>query len=80
MLLGFSGDRWWLATMMLFGPRWVYGLPLVLLVTAAAIRPRRLLWPLVAGAIVVVVPLLSQKSLLSPPFRAGPSDPISEVL
>ena len=32
LLLDFGGDRWWLATVMLFGPRWVYGLPLALLV------------------------------------------------
>ena len=36
LLLRFGGDRWWLATVMLFGPRWVYGLPLLLLVPAAA--------------------------------------------
>jgi endonuclease/exonuclease/phosphatase (EEP) superfamily protein YafD len=58
LLLGFGGDRWWLATVMLFGPRWLYGLPLALLVPAAAIWRRRLLWLLAAGAIVVVGPIM----------------------
>ena len=56
-LIRFGGDRWWLATVMLFGPRWVYGLPLLLLVPAAALRRRRLLLPLAASAIVLVGPI-----------------------
>jgi endonuclease/exonuclease/phosphatase (EEP) superfamily protein YafD len=58
LLLDFGGDRWWLATVMLFGPRWVYGLPLALLVPAAAIKRRGLLWPLAGGAIVAVGPIM----------------------
>jgi len=54
VLLRLGGDRWWLATVMLFGPRWIYGLPLMLLVPLALFLRRRLLVPLaIAGAIVV---------------------------
>ena len=58
LLLRFGGDRWWFPTVMLFGPRWVYGLPLVLLVPAAGISRCHLLWPLAAGAVVVVGPIM----------------------
>jgi hypothetical protein len=42
-----AGDRWWTASMLLFGPRWLLSLPLFLLVPAAAVFNRRLLLPLV---------------------------------
>jgi endonuclease/exonuclease/phosphatase family metal-dependent hydrolase len=58
LVLYFYGDRWWLATVMLYGPRWVCGLPLALLVPAAAMWRRRLLWPLGVGAVIVVWPLM----------------------
>ena len=74
LLLRFAGDRWWLATVMLFGPRWIYGLPLALLVPAAALVRHRLLLPLAACAIVVVGPIaglcLPLGRLLAP---AGPA-------
>jgi vancomycin resistance protein VanJ len=57
LLLRLAGDRWWLATVMLFGPRWVYGLPLLLLVPAAAVLRRRLLVPLAVSTIVLVGPI-----------------------
>ncbi|HLS48189.1 MAG TPA: hypothetical protein VK012_06690, partial [Gemmatimonadales bacterium] len=47
------GDRWWPATVLLFGPRWVLLLPLAVLVPAAlALLPRALLLLLVGGLIV----------------------------
>jgi len=58
LLLGFGGDRWWLATVMLFGPRWVYGLPLLVLGPLAVLLRRRLLGPLLAAALVVVGPIM----------------------
>jgi vancomycin resistance protein VanJ len=58
IMLYFGGDRWWLATVVLFGPRSLFALPLVALVPAAAIARRRLLWPLAAGAIVVAWPIM----------------------
>lgn len=56
------GDRWWPATIYLFGPRWVLLLPLSLLVPAAAILRRRLLLPLAAAAAVALVPVMGLRS------------------
>ncbi len=57
LLIYFGGDRWWLCTVMLFGPWWIYGLPLLVLVPAAALLRRRLLLPLAASAIVLAGPI-----------------------
>jgi vancomycin resistance protein VanJ len=53
-----AGDRWWLATVVLFGPRWVWALPLVALAPAAAIARPRSLWVLLNAAVVVALPVL----------------------
>ena len=47
----FGGDRWWLPTVMMFGPKWVYGLPLpVLVVWTAIARAGRRPWLLLAAS------------------------------
>lgn len=51
--LRFGGDRWWWATVLLFGPRWLAAVPLAALGPAALCVRRRLLWPL-AGATGIV--------------------------
>ncbi|HEV2148552.1 MAG TPA: endonuclease/exonuclease/phosphatase family protein [Longimicrobiaceae bacterium] len=56
------GDRWWPATVYLFGPRWVVLLPLVLLVPAAAVFRRALLLPLLAAALVMVFPVMGMRT------------------
>lgn len=48
--LRFGGDRWWWATLLLFGPRWLLALPHALLAPAAAFLRPRLLWPLAGSA------------------------------
>lgn len=53
-----AGDRHWLATVLLFGPRWVALLPLVILLPAAVIARRRSLWALAAGAAIVLFPVM----------------------
>jgi endonuclease/exonuclease/phosphatase family metal-dependent hydrolase/putative flippase GtrA len=58
LLLRIGGERWWLATLLLFGPRWLFGLPLVALLPAAAALSRRLLWVLMAAAFVVAFPIM----------------------
>ena len=58
MLIYFAGDRWWLATVMLFGPRWIYGLPLAAFVPVAAIWRRRSLFLLMLAAAIVVGPIM----------------------
>jgi len=55
--LHFAGDRWWLATMLLFGPRWVWGAPLALLLPAAGwLRPRRW-WVVFLGVGIALIPV-----------------------
>jgi len=58
LVLWHGGDRWWPATLMLFGPRWIYGLPLVVLIPLALAVRRRLLWHLTLSAILVVAPIM----------------------
>jgi vancomycin resistance protein VanJ len=52
-----AGDRWWVATLILFGPRWLCLIPLAPLVPLACIFRRLSLYPLAAAAFVAVVPL-----------------------
>jgi vancomycin resistance protein VanJ len=58
-LLRLTGDRWWLGTLLLFGPRWVWGTPLLVLVPAAVwLRQRSVVSVLVSASIVLVVPVM----------------------
>src|SRR5438045_2373256 len=59
LTLRFATDRWWVATVVMFGPRWVWALPLTLLLPAVVVvRRRKLLWLLTAAAVVVAVPVM----------------------
>jgi vancomycin resistance protein VanJ len=57
MLAG--GDRWWPATLILFGPRWLMLLPLLVLVPLAARRERRQLIVLFGAAVIVFGPVMN---------------------
>ncbi len=57
-LMWLAGDRWWPPTLLLYGPRWVLGLPLVVLTPLALVLRRRWLWPLGLAAVVVVWPIM----------------------
>jgi vancomycin resistance protein VanJ len=52
-LLRFLSDRWWFATMMLFGPRWIYPLPLLVLVPLCLLWDRRR-WPVLLLGIAIL--------------------------
>jgi len=52
------GDRWWFATFVLFGPRWVSAVPLILLFPSAVVWNWRALLPLGLVFIVVCGPLM----------------------
>jgi endonuclease/exonuclease/phosphatase (EEP) superfamily protein YafD len=54
----FLADRWWLATVFLFGPRWVLVLPLAILLPAALLWDRPLLAPLLVAALVALGPVI----------------------
>ncbi|TVS20944.1 MAG: hypothetical protein EA424_01425 [Planctomycetaceae bacterium] len=56
LLIRWAGDHWWVATVMMFGPRWVWLLPLLVLTPISLIcrqRVRTLLPLLLAAAVVV---------------------------
>ncbi len=57
-MLRFGGDRWWLATILLFGPRWFFAVPLPFLTVAAAVFWRRGLWLLLVTTAVLLVPIM----------------------
>jgi endonuclease/exonuclease/phosphatase (EEP) superfamily protein YafD len=61
------GDRWWPATFLLYGPRWIWAAPLALLVPAAIGFNRRALIPTLLGAVVVLFPIMG----LCVPWRAA---------
>jgi vancomycin resistance protein VanJ len=52
------GDRWWPGTILLFGPRWLLALPLLVLVPAAIRLDRALLAPLALAVLLIPGPLL----------------------
>ena len=54
----FSGDRWWFGTILLYGPRWIYALPLLVFVPLALTWRHQWLWPLALTALLVVWPLM----------------------
>lgn len=50
LLMYFGGDRWWAATVLLYSPRWAWGLPLLLALPWVAFwRDRRTALPVVAA-------------------------------
>jgi endonuclease/exonuclease/phosphatase (EEP) superfamily protein YafD len=63
LLLWGLSDRWWAATTLLFGPRWILLLPLGLLVPAALAWDRALLLPLALSALIGLGPIMG--------FRTG---------
>lgn len=70
-LLLVKADTWWVATVILFAPRWIWALPLVLLVPWALLRRRRLLWALGLAALILVFPVMDFEL---PSLRALTSD------
>jgi vancomycin resistance protein VanJ len=58
VLLQVWADTWWVATVILFAPRWIWALPLALLVPAALLLHRRLFLPLGATALLAVSPVM----------------------
>jgi vancomycin resistance protein VanJ len=58
LLLRAQGDRWWVATVFLFGPRWIALTPLALLMPAALLVRRRSLLALFAGGGLALFPVM----------------------
>jgi vancomycin resistance protein VanJ len=58
LLMRIGGDRWWLATMFMFGPRWVLCLPLLGLIPLAFWQDRRHMYLLLFAAVILVGPVM----------------------
>jgi vancomycin resistance protein VanJ len=54
-----QGDRWWPATLVLFGPRWLFAIPLAVLTPVALLIRRRSLCVLMVAGGIVVFPLMN---------------------
>ncbi len=64
------GDQWWAATLLLYGPRWPWLLPLAVLAPVMLWTRPRSPWGLLAAAAVVAGPLMGF-SLPRHPFATG---------
>jgi endonuclease/exonuclease/phosphatase (EEP) superfamily protein YafD len=76
LLLHLASDRWWVATVLLYAPRWPWAVPLGALVPAAALFRRRLLWvhgPLAVVLLVAWMGLCLPRPALPGGARRGPS-------
>lgn len=58
LAIRFGGDRWWLATLLLFGPRWVLSLPLLVIAPLAIWQDRRQLLVLLLGGVILFGPFM----------------------
>ncbi len=57
-LQGGLGDRWWPATVLLFGPKWIWMVPLIAWIPWAALRRKRSLLILLTALAVVAGPVM----------------------
>jgi endonuclease/exonuclease/phosphatase (EEP) superfamily protein YafD len=53
-----QAERWWLATILMFSPRWLFALPLLVLVPAALLVRSRSIVALLAAALIVGWPVM----------------------
>ncbi|MBL8795278.1 MAG: endonuclease/exonuclease/phosphatase family protein [Planctomycetia bacterium] len=80
LLLKLFSDVWWPATVLMYGPRWVYGLPLVVLIPAALLWRRRLLGVQLACLLLVVGPIMGLNLPWRNLFASAPMRPTVRVL
>jgi endonuclease/exonuclease/phosphatase (EEP) superfamily protein YafD len=74
------GDLWWPATVLLFGPRWVLLLPLIILLPVALIRDGALSVPLVLAGALIAGPVMGFETGWRAVFTGpGSGQPISVV-
>jgi endonuclease/exonuclease/phosphatase (EEP) superfamily protein YafD len=57
-LIRFGGDRWWPATLLMFGPRWVWSLPALVVAPLLAVCQPRLWWTLAIVLLVIAGPVM----------------------
>ena len=76
-VLQYECDRWWLATVMMFGPLWLVVVPLVLLAPMALILRARLLLPLMVVSLLYVFGPLG--FCVPWPWHMAPSDSTEQL-
>lgn len=77
LLLWIGNERWWPTTLILFGPRWLFSLPLLILVPLAVWLERRQLIVVFLAALILFIPVMK----LCVPFRqAASANPKIRVL
>ncbi len=57
-VIWFTGDKWWFGTVLMYGPRWIYAVPLVVLVPLALMWRRPLAVALGLAALIIAWPLM----------------------
>src|SRR5438105_2483170 len=57
ILLRSAADRWWPATVLMFGPRWLCALPLLVLGPLALFICRKALWSIALSLAIIMGPL-----------------------
>jgi endonuclease/exonuclease/phosphatase (EEP) superfamily protein YafD len=75
-----TGDEWWPGTVLLFVGRWIFLLPLALLVPAALVVRRRLLVPLLLAALVVAGPVMGARTGWRRYLQGAPAGPRLRVV
>jgi vancomycin resistance protein VanJ len=80
LLIRIAGDRWWLATLVLLGPRWMLALPLAVLVPAAVLVRGRSPCIIVAATIVLLWPVLGLRIHLRPLLTRPHSAPTLRII
>ena len=75
-----DADVWWPATMLMYSPRWLLGLPLVVLVPAAALLRRWALIPLALTLPLILGPVMGYCVPWSSLFGQAPEGPTFRVL
>jgi endonuclease/exonuclease/phosphatase (EEP) superfamily protein YafD len=80
LLLWTRGDRWWPATVLLFGPRWLVVPPLALMALLAAALSRRALVPLVPALVLAIGPFLGFRIGWRALLPSGSDDRIVRVV
>jgi len=66
------GDRWWPMTALLFGPRWLILLPLLVLLPVAFRLDKRMMVPLVAAAVIGLGPVMGFRIGIRRWFTSAP--------
>lgn len=75
-----SAESWWLATLLLFGPLWVFGLPLFVLAPAAFLANRRVLVIVAIDLLVLMFGILDFNIPWRTLFVGHPTGPHIRVL